>query len=256
MNIFEQYGIREVADVTIYQLVEENGETIEKPYLFLDTLKVSTLEQTAEEVEAKGGIGNAPIIMWEFGKEIEVLLEDALYTPRSMAMKFGSEWESRHETITICRQINTKSNGTFNDLILNKNGQEIKILDGGSSKNPSSEDLKIYDFNGKLYLESNLLGNSTYFVQWKQPVSNDSKVLKINASDFPGTYKLVGETYIRNRDSGKDEYFQFTVPRAKLTSENAITLESDGDPSVLNLKMRVLNPDEGPMIQLAQFDLT
>ena len=42
MNIFEQYGLKEVANVTFYDI--KTG----MPVLFLDTLKVSTIEQTAE----------------------------------------------------------------------------------------------------------------------------------------------------------------------------------------------------------------
>ena len=55
-NIFEKYGIKEVADVVFYDTVTN------KPVLFLDTLKVSTIEQTAEQVSARGGKGNPELI--------------------------------------------------------------------------------------------------------------------------------------------------------------------------------------------------
>lgn len=48
--------------VTIFKIEDDGTET---PYLFLDSLKVSTLEQTAEEVEARGGKGNSPLIIWD-----------------------------------------------------------------------------------------------------------------------------------------------------------------------------------------------
>lgn len=53
-NILDQYGIKEVADVTFYDM---SGN----PVLFLDTLKISTLEQGAESTQAEGGKGNAPL---------------------------------------------------------------------------------------------------------------------------------------------------------------------------------------------------
>ena len=53
--------------------------------MYFDTLKVSSLEQTAEETSARGGIGNPNLITWDFGKEITVSLEDALYTPASQS---------------------------------------------------------------------------------------------------------------------------------------------------------------------------
>ena len=49
-NILDRYGIKEVADVTFYDL-DNNGKP-KNPVLYLDTLKVSTIEQTAEEAEA------------------------------------------------------------------------------------------------------------------------------------------------------------------------------------------------------------
>ena len=44
-SILDKYGIKEVADVTFYEL--QNGQPT-NPVLYLDTLKVSTIEQTAE----------------------------------------------------------------------------------------------------------------------------------------------------------------------------------------------------------------
>lgn len=46
---FEQYGIKEVADVTVYEIVSAG---VFRPVLYLDTLKISTIEQTAEQTEA------------------------------------------------------------------------------------------------------------------------------------------------------------------------------------------------------------
>lgn len=49
--------------VTFYALSSNGTPTY--PVLYLDTLKVSTIEQTAEETEATGGKGNAPLIVWD-----------------------------------------------------------------------------------------------------------------------------------------------------------------------------------------------
>ena len=87
-NILDKYGIKEVADVTLYEIAADGTATT--PVLFLDTLKVSTIEQTAEQTEARGGKGNPPLIIWDYGKEIIINLEDALFTPRSMQVMYGS----------------------------------------------------------------------------------------------------------------------------------------------------------------------
>ena len=50
--------------------------------------------------------------------------------------------------------------------------------------------------------------------------------------------------------------FQFIILRAKVTSENTITLEAEGDPSVFNLNLRVLRGTDGQMMKLVKYDLT
>ena len=82
----DKFGIKEVADVRFYEVgaikVDETtgdvkpatGETLPEPTLELDTLKVSTIEFTAEQSEARGGKGNAPLIIWDYGREVNVTL--------------------------------------------------------------------------------------------------------------------------------------------------------------------------------------
>lgn len=58
-NIFERYGIKEVANVYFEALADaDDGSDIKEGdiVLYLDSLKVSTVETTAENVSAQGGI--------------------------------------------------------------------------------------------------------------------------------------------------------------------------------------------------------
>lgn len=49
--------------VTFWHL-SEHGEP-DYPVLYLDTLKVSTIEQTASTADATGGKGNAKLVSWD-----------------------------------------------------------------------------------------------------------------------------------------------------------------------------------------------
>lgn len=92
MNIFDQYGIKEVADVTLYSIhrkTDGSGGVYYVPALYLDTLKVSSVDKTAENVWAEGGLGNSRLICWDYGKQIDIDLEDALCTPASLGMCWG-----------------------------------------------------------------------------------------------------------------------------------------------------------------------
>ena len=104
-SILDRYGIKEVADVTFWHL-NEYGEP-DFPVLYLDTLKVSTIEQTASTADATGGKGNAKLVSWDYGKEINVTLEDALFSPKSMSLMFSGAKSAIDTTAkTIKKTIN------------------------------------------------------------------------------------------------------------------------------------------------------
>lgn len=83
----ERFGIKEVADVAFYALGTDGLPTGD-PVLVFDTLKVSNIEFTAEQAEARGGKGNAPLIIWDYGREINVTLEDALLSMETLGLMF------------------------------------------------------------------------------------------------------------------------------------------------------------------------
>lgn len=57
VNIFDQYGIKEVANVYFEALESDPKAGVYKNdiVLYLDSLKVSTIETTAENTAAQGG---------------------------------------------------------------------------------------------------------------------------------------------------------------------------------------------------------
>ena len=92
------------------------------------------------------------------------------------------------------------------------------------------------------------------FVHYTQ--TGTAKTIEISAESFPGTYYITGDTYCRSDVTGEDSFFQFVIPKAKVQSENTITLEAEGDPSVFNMSLKVMRPESGPMMSLIQYDLT
>lgn len=83
----------------------------------------------------------------------------------------------------------------------------------------------------------------------------DGSVIEVSANSFPGTYYCTGDTFARSETSGEDEFFQLIFPKAKVTSENTITLEAEGDPSTFNMNLRVLRPADGIMMKLVKYNL-
>jgi hypothetical protein len=103
VNIFDKYGIKEVANVYFEALDDDLKTGVYKGdiVLFLDTLKVSTIETTAENVAAQGGWGNPRLVQWDYGKEINITLEDALMSLESLRFMLGGAIKRPQGTDTI-----------------------------------------------------------------------------------------------------------------------------------------------------------
>ena len=237
-NILDTYGIKEVADVTMYEIVDNAGVISYKPVLFLDTLKVSTIEQTAEQTSARGGKGNPELIIWDYGKEITLNLEDALFSPQSMNIMLGGMEGGKLVDMDTVTSVNRMQKVEI---------KETTTVPSGDEKWYSTADFSL--------LEAGTTVNAGTFVYQEKPTAVTGKTINITAANFPGTYRIVGETYARSQKTGKDEYFQFEIPKAKMGAENTITLEAEGDPTVFNMTMKVLRPDDGVMMKLTQFNL-
>lgn len=423
MNIFEQYGIKEVADVVFYSIeLDENDDEVYVPVIYFDTLKVSTLEQTAQQAIAKGGLGNADLIVWDYGKEITLKLEDALFSPASQGMLWGGrhgvktlaligtfsknvyatdvygntvyinnngtaatpsgtkdytckfkienfsdfsltastvegedkifEWTcnvriSLYENLDkyyiedLKIRCTTKKDGTRKWTIVSTNNKITKkaknnsgvlvnidigtfTLDDNLNVGPPEETVYRIDnaIQNVKYLERmekckaeqtfviNTDSNTTHsncrylskyaeseltvFIDPKtmqpyepnttqytrrngQVIEGNLRVIKqheiyykwtrtkaveytslghqivVDATHFPGTYRVVGETYARSRDTGKDERYQFEIPLCKLSSNTSLTLQAEGEPTTFNAELRVLRREDGIMMKLTQY---
>ena len=254
-NILDRYGIKEVADVVFYDINKETGKP-QNPVLYLDTLKVSTIEQTAEEAEARGGKGNAALIAWDYGKEITVTLEDALFSAKSMAIMFGNGKVKEFNAPAVEGE---DVSGAAAQSYIMKTIMITTNEDKSYTKTWTAPDGKVHKMiNPKLYDEfgkevPSPEGGKKYFCTFD--LAANGAVIEVSANSFPGTYYVVGDTFARSEVSGEDEMFQFIIPKAKVTSENTITLEAEGDPSVFNMNLKVLRPADGVMMRLVKYEL-
>lgn len=296
-SILDRYGIKEVADVTFYKINSDG--TPGAPVLFLDTLKVSTIEQTAEQVDARGGKGNPKLITWDYGKEITLTLEDALFSPKSMSIMMGdgnvTQGTGGYIRKTAVARLGKAANSNIkliNDYITADvydavdGSKRVKLYLGGNATAPAGEVMingqlafsitgevsKLYDEDGTVLDDAfteddlkalyttgitvpagkNLDGHKVMFTYW---VKATTKTIVVSGDTFPGTYYVQGDTYSRSDVDGRDQFFQFIVPKAKLTAEQTITLEAEGDPSTFNMNLTVLRPESGEMMKLVQYDL-
>jgi len=298
VNIFDKYGIKEVANVYFEALETDERAGVYKGdiVLFLDTLKVSTIETTAENTAAQGGWGNPKLVQWDYGKEINITLEDALMSLESLRFMLGGAIKRtvsasepiivRHTEEVVClaggKLPAVKDHLTGIALTpVAKFGHPIRLInltDGTRTQlEPASAEAadislgvnSVITFKNPKMIDG--AGNTKVAAEgdhirifWEEVLDGDSDPetaveVTISPDTFPGTYKVVGDTFMRSEKTGKDEPFQFVINKAKVQSNVTITLQAEGDPSTFEMTLNVLRSTndrgENEMMKLVRYNI-
>ena len=290
VNIFDKYGIKQVANVYFEALSDDPKAGVYKGdiVLFLDTLKVSTIETTAENVAAQGGWGNPRLIQWDYNKEINITLEDALISLESLRFMLGGAIKRKateneptivhHTEEVVCLadgkipevkdhltgKVLTPMAVTGHPIrIINlTTGSRTQIITDKATLAPNST---VTFINPSLQDEQKVTEvGDRLRIFWDEILTGSNKDVEsavevtISPRTFPGTYKVVGDTFMRDQD-GKDWPFQFIINNAKVASEVTITLEAEGDPSTFEMTLNVLRDSqhggEGEMMKLVRYSI-
>lgn len=234
-----RFGVKEVANCTFYNLLTG------KPELFLDTLKMSNLENSAEEVFATGGQGASRLVGWDFGRTANFNLQDALLNPKAIAMQVGNDLEKKVEKVHDRMHVITTDDGAGNSLITlgsepvagtvyvyeSADGYEHGTEVPSASMTISTNTIEIPS--------TELAVGSSVLVYYQYETTADAEVITISSDKFAGYYKVVGDTVWRNEANGADEKVQIIVPKAKISSSFTLTMQPDGDPSVFDFNLSV-----------------
>ena len=244
----KKFGVKEVMDVTFYDTVTN------KPVLFCDTLKMSNIENTAEETSARGGKGNAKLLSWDFNREATMAVQDALLSTRSFELLSGNKVTSGQAKIhmrqnTVWELKDTKMTNKGNLFPLKGSGTgEIQLA---FTPNETAANILVYlaeDDGGTALTGATLSGttltvaaaaNKKVVVYYTYNVDSAETYL-ITSDAFPSTYKVVGDTVIRNAETGKDEAFQIVINKAKVQPGFSLQFQSDGDPGAFDMNLEIL----------------
>lgn len=241
-----KYGVKEVCDITFYDL------STGKPLMYLDTLKMSTIENSAESTDARGGKGNPKLLTWDYNRDATVQMQDALMSMKSISLLTGNEIKkgaalvAKRELLTAVAGEEGKTKVTLAETPagtvvtqLFKNDEEVTGELAG--KEITFDQLTV------------ALGEQVE-VFYNYTTTGDAEVITISASRFPGYVKVVGDTVIRNATTGLDEAFQVVIHKAKVQPAFTLTFQADGDPTTFDMNLTVYKRDEDDeMIQLIKY---
>ena len=291
VNIFSQYGIKEVANVYFEALDDDIAAGVYKGdiVLYLDTLKVSTIETSAENVAAQGGWGNPKLIQWDYGKELNVTLEDALMSLESLRFMLGGAIKKdptvqepiivRHTEEVVCTDNGVMPlpkdhlTGITFGAITASVAHPVKLINlttgvrtqltSGTIDGTKPINFKNPKLAGAEPVQSAQGDHIRIF--WEEVITNNNGnetavEVTISPDTFPGTYKIVGDTVIRAAETGKDEPFQFIINKAKVQSNVTLTLQAEGDPTTFEMTLNVLrstnDAGENEMMKLVRYNIS
>ena len=233
----DKFGAKEVMDVVLYDMATN------KPTIQFDSLKTSSISVTSEKVYARGGKGNPKLITWEINKEATLTIEDALISPKSLELISGIARKIGVQTIHM-RQTTEYENGeNKGKLYPLKADADGKIQLAFKPNGATTNELTIAD-----------AADQRVVVYYDYDSSETAETYVIDAEHFSGTYKLVGDTVLRNQKTGKDEAFQITIPNLKFTSNLELGFAAEGDPSTTTFECEIMrDSDTGSMIQMVKY---
>lgn len=123
----------------------------------------------------------------------------------------------------------------------------------GGKGNPK---LVAWDYNREatLTLQDALLSVETLGMIFGD--NNTDTKIEIGADTYPGYYKVEGWTYGRTTE-GENKYFKFTIPKAKISSNVTLTMEAEGDPTVFDMTLTVMQTkdEKGDKLPLVTLEL-
>lgn len=281
VNIFERYGIKEVANVYFEALADEAEANIHAGdiVLYLDTLKVSTIETTAENVSAQGGWGNPKLVTWDYGKDINITLEDAVISWEEMRILMGAVMNVGTEEAPLTIRKNAQvsfekgatelkvklgdglTNNGKNNLPEDVEGVEFRFVDmthgvRGKASIGEGGAITFTDGAGEAYTPDTTESAVKVRLFWEDKTTKEAQgatELVISPDRYPGTYRVVGDALIRSEKTGHDEAFQFVINKCKMLSEVTLTMQAEGDPSTFNMTLNVLRDEDGNMMSLIKY---
>lgn len=253
-----RFGSHEVADVTLYDT------TTKKPVLFMDSLKVTNFENTADSSFASGGQGGGKILTWDFNRTTLFNVQNALLDPKAVAIQLGlTDVTTGAATITK-REVLTLSGSaaaTLSQTALNP-ATEVYVYITTDEISHDSELTYIaatpsatqFSLTGTALTSNVANANKKVVVYYTYTSGATAHSYTLNAEKFPGFYKIIGDTVLRNETSGVDEPYQFIIFKAKLMPNFNITLQSDGDPTVFDFNFEAYrNGASGDMVKFIKY---
>ena len=206
-------------------------------------VKVSSIENAAESANATGGKGNANLVTWNYGRTATLQMQDALLSMDSLALLSGNEVET---TTNVTKRERIKADATGKGTIKETPVGAIsvyKLEDGSMTEEVSGALVSGLEITG-------LTEGATYAVFYEYTAPVGTKTVRFTSDKFPSTYRVVGDTLVRDHTTGKDKVAQFFIPKAQLQAGFTLSMDVE-NVSTFDFNLDILrNGEETDLYQI------
>ena len=254
-----KYASVTCADVVLYDLVCGN------PVAKFDTLKLSTVEQTADTNDVQGGKGNPILARIPSNKQVNLTIQDAVMTMTYLAVVTGGEVITSGADTAIRIAYNEKVTATDdgialahampanttlwlaevdNGIISERKARYDAPAEGGAIQKVTLKDAqwRPSDYTieaGKDY---------QIFYSYDITTADEARELTVFSDIFAKTYRFVGDTELYNTATGRNDALQIEVPRFALDNNYTFELNADGTAAVFDMNGTALADDDKRLI--------
>ena len=215
---------------------------------------MTEVQTTGETTYARGGRGNAKLVGFSSNREARVTIQDAIFDNNAMAMLTGNAISSAAKNVTKSdvRTINTAGTYTMNGALetlvslnyLNDDGTWGAALAQVDNSPATGE----YTYAANVITLGDTLTENTSFVFYTETAATTPKTITVSSDKFGGTYKVVADVIVRDAVTKEDYYGQFIAYNAKIEDDFTFSFSPDGDPSVMDIPLEILKPDNSTVM--------
>lgn len=251
-----KFGVREICDVVLkaksQTKIGSHTFLAGEPVVYFDTAKTSSMESAATTVYATGGKGNSRLIAWEGEKTLTFTMEDALISPKGLAILSGADLISPKEAANsvivshVTEQVLVETAKTINvplpagasDLVMDEGAAYVMLLDvnGEMSTVPVKSTITKSGEKYVISCDQAKVGDA-FLVDYYAKYVADAQQIDITPDKFGGFYYLEASTLFRREADGKDLPAEFVIPKVKVQSNFTFSMASSGDPSSFTFTM-------------------
>jgi len=237
-----RWTIRETPYVTFSSLTSPYNAVVT-----LRTLKTAEIDTSSDTKYATGGRGNAKLIGFSSGKTVKITLQDAIFDNIALATLSGNSVTTGSQPIELIYEANISN--TVTTLTLPKKLKSITSVYLLDTDGVTPKTLLVADTVAVEGTKYSIAGQVLTFaetsakvvrVYYKADSDATTKKIAITSTSFGGTFKLTMDCLVRDEFTKTDYAGQIIVPNAKIEDSWKISMNADGDPSVLDIPIEAL----------------